>query len=240
MILAARSWSIPRALGYSVLAALVFLAAQTVAVFLVLVVRQMAHPEQTVEGFLARAGSNGVVLSIAAFVTTLVGVPFVRFLAGRREAAPWAFLGFTRTSVRSVVFWSAAVIVFIVGTDLLTAALGRPVVPPFMVEAYSSSPPILLFAAVVFAAPVFEEVFFRGLMMGALESSGVPVMIAAVVTSLCWAATHLQYDLYGIATIFFMGLLFAAARVKTGSLIPCLTMHGLANAIAFAEAIFFE
>ena len=108
--------------------------------------------------------------------------------------------------------------------------------PEFMSEAYSSVHPVLLFLALVFAAPMFEEVFCRGFVIGALESGGVSPFSAAVVSSLAWSALHVQYDLYNIVTVFLMGMLLAAARAKTGSLVPCLVMHGLANVIAFTEA----
>jgi membrane protease YdiL (CAAX protease family) len=127
-------------------------------------------------------------------------------------------------------------IAFIVVSDLMTIAAGRPVVPEFMSEAYSSVHPVLLFLALVFAAPMFEEIFCRGFIIGALESGGVSAFSAAVVSSLAWSALHVQYDLYNIVTIFLMGMLLAAARTKTGSLVPCLVMHSLANVIAFTEA----
>ena len=110
-------------------------------------------------------------------------------------------------------------------------------VPEFMTEAYSSVHPALLFVALAFAAPVFEEIFFRGFIFGGLESSGASTVSAAVLSSLAWSAIHLQYDLYGVVTIFMLGMLLASARTKTGSLVPCLAMHGLANVIAFTQAV---
>ena len=127
-------------------------------------------------------------------------------------------------------------IAFVIVSDLTTIATGQPVVPEFMTETYSSVHPILLFVALVFAAPMFEEIFFRGFILGALESSGVSAFSAAVVSSLAWSAIHLQYDLYWLVTVFLMGMLLAAARTKTGSLVPCFAMHGLGNVIAFTQA----
>jgi membrane protease YdiL (CAAX protease family) len=100
---------------------------------------------------------------------------------------------------------------------------------------YESTSPILLLLILVLAAPPIEELFFRGFVIGGLESSGVSPMAAALVSSLAWAAIHLQYDFYGMQTIFVSGLLLAWARCKTGSIIPCVVMHGLANAVSFAE-----
>ena len=49
----------------------------------------------------------------------------------------------------------------------------------------------------------------------------------------------LQYDLYGVATIFVSGLLLGYARLKTGSLYPTLFLHGLMNLIATVEVVVF-
>ena len=71
--------------------------------------------------------------------------------------------------------------------------------------------------------------------MSALESRGVSVAISAVVSAALWASIHLQYDLYEMGMIFLLGLLLAAARTSTGSLVPCFVMHGVANVIALSE-----
>ena len=132
-----------------------------------------------------------------------------------------AFLGLRAIDARSIARWSLALIACVAVSDSITIAIGRSVVPEFMTAAYSSVNPVLLFAALVFAAPLSEEIFFRGFVLGALESSGLSLVFAGVLSSLAWAAMHTQYDLYGIATIFLMGLLLAAARAKTGSLGMC-------------------
>ena len=231
-------WSIARAAGYSLLVGIAFFSVQIVVVFIVLAIGLSNDPELNIEEWADRVESNGLVLSLATIGTALLCVPFVKFLTGRRESDPWAFLHLRSTNLRSILTWVLLLIAFVAVSDSLTLALGRPVVPEFMVGAYSSVHPVLLFTALVFAAPAFEEIFFRGFVLGALESSGVSAVFAAVVSSLAWSAIHMQYDLYGLGTVFLLGLLLAAARMKTGSLIPCLAMHGLANSIAFTEAAF--
>jgi hypothetical protein len=48
---------------------------------------------------------------------------------------------------------------------------------------------------------------------------------------------HVQYDLYGITIIFLAGLLFGFARWRTGSIYPCVLMHGLMNLVATLQAM---
>ena len=230
-------WSIGRVVGYSLLVGVAFLATQTVVVVAAFALQLIEDRDLKPEEWAERVGSDGLTLSLATLAVLLVCVPLVGFLVGRREADPWVFLGLRPVATRTIWTWIGALAAFVVVSDSITIAIGRPVVPEFMAEAYSSAPPTLLFVALVFAAPVFEELFFRGFVPGALEASGVSAVAAAVVSSLAWSVIHMQYDWYGVVTIFLMGLLFAAARSKTRSLVPCVAMHAVANTIAFTEAV---
>jgi membrane protease YdiL (CAAX protease family) len=224
---------------YVVLVGVVFLTMQTVAAILVAVMSKISDPSLNVREWSSTAASNGSVLSAATFASAAVCVPLIWFLVRTREPDPSGFLRLRPTSRRSIVSWSIALVVFAGATDLISLAAGREVVVDFMIDAYSSAPPLLLFLALVIAAPLFEEILFRGFLMSALESRGVSAAVAAVVSSALWASIHVQYDLYIIAVIFLGGLLLAAARIRTGSLVPCVVMHGLLNAIAFAETAYF-
>ncbi len=230
-------WSVARVAGYSTLVAVVFFAAQIAAMFVVLASRLVNDPDLDIDQWAAELESDGFLLSLASVFSALLCVPLVKFLVGRREADAWAFLRIGATDARSVLAWILTLVAFVVVSDSLNLAMGRPIVHEFMKEAYSSAHPALLFVALVFAAPVSEEIFFRGFVLGGLESSGVSTLFAAVISSFAWAALHSQYELLDLATVFLLGLLLAAARTRTGSLIPCLAMHSLTNAIAFAETV---
>jgi membrane protease YdiL (CAAX protease family) len=54
-------------------------------------------------------------------------------------------------------------------------------------------------------------------------------------TSLIWAAIHLQYDWYGQTMIFLGGILLGCARWRTGSVLLPMLLHGLMNLVASAE-----
>jgi CAAX protease family protein len=228
-------WSVGRVAAYAVLVTVVFGVVQTLILIALLSAHISTSGRASATEWLAGVASNGAYLSLAAVGGALIGVPLVRFLAARREPAPWAFLGLRSVPARTVVGWCVALLLFVVVTDAVTVALGREVVPPFMAAAFASAHPLLLLAALVVAAPLFEEVFFRGFVIGALEASRVSPLVAGTVAALLWAVVHLQYDVYGITTIFLLGLLLALARHRTRSILPCIAMHGAANALAFVE-----
>jgi membrane protease YdiL (CAAX protease family) len=130
--------------------------------------------------------------------------------------------------------------VFIAAWDWAGAALGQPAAK-FMVEAYASARfPTLLFVALVVAAPIFEELFFRGFLFGGLLACGAPLWVTVAVVSVAFAALHIQYDAFDIASVLLSGLLFVAARVKFDSIVPCIAMHSFANAVGFVEVAFLN
>jgi hypothetical protein len=129
---------------------------------------------------------------------------------------------------------------FALFSDLLTWVLGKPIVPEVMLEAYRTSVwPILLWVAVVICAPWGEELFFRGFLFKGWLHSPLGGWGTIFLTSLIWAAIHLQYDLYGVATIFVGGLLLGYARLRSGSLYPSILMHTLMNVLAMGQTAYF-
>lgn len=215
-----------------------FFAVQVGGVVCVLTYELVLNPKLNVNAWANTAEQNGLVLSVVTILGACVCVPAIRLIVGLIENRPWSFLGFVSTPRASYLIYGAMFALFLAASDTLTWMLGRPIVPPFMIAAYASvGSPLWLFIALTVAAPLFEEVAFRGFLFGALRSRGIAFIWCAVVTSFFWSVIHLQYDLYGIGTIFLLGLLLAWARFRTGSILPPLAMHALGNAIAFFEAV---
>ncbi len=93
----------------------------------------------------------------------------------------------------------------------------------------------LLYIALVLAAPVSEEIFFRGFLFYGILKTRLGPVGAVVLSSLIWAPLHFQYDLYGMCTVLALGLLFGYARLKTKSVYIPIVMHSLMNFIAAME-----
>ena len=96
--------------------------------------------------------------------------------------------------------------------------------------------PVLVVALLV-AAPVVEEVFFRGFLFKGLAASAVGAGGAILLTSLLWAGIHLQYDVYGKGLIFTVGLFLGVVRWRTGSVTLTVMLHGMINAVATTQTI---
>jgi len=147
------------------------------------------------------------------------------------------YLALSPISPRILLAWMGMACLFAIASDAVTSLLGRPIVPEFMQKAYATAHFVpLLWIAFIIVGPVFEELFFRGFLFRGLANSKLGAVGAILVTSLLWAAIHIQYDAYGIFSIFIVGLLLGWARVRTNSIYPCIAMHCLMNFIATTEA----
>jgi hypothetical protein len=84
-----------------------------------------------------------------------------------------------------------------------------------------------LILSVIVSAPFFEEVFFRGFFFQALRKHVRPWPAMAFTAGL-FAMVH--GSVFQVSLIFPLGLLLAYLMEKTGSIIPCITVHFLVNA----------
>ena len=88
---------------------------------------------------------------------------------------------------------------------------------------------------VVVLAPVAEELFFRGFFYGSLRGQlGAPG--AAIASSAVFALVHFTsaQTLSLLPLLGVLGLLFCFLYERTGSLYPCIALHALNNAVAYA------
>jgi len=111
----------------------------------------------------------------------------------------------------------------------------RPM-PSWMVDSYKTAGVLPLFwFTLVIAAPIFEELLFRGFLFEGLRYSRIGNLGAIIITSALWASIHLQYELFEVVSIFLIGLLFGYAKIKTGSLYTSIIMHALMNLAATVQ-----
>jgi membrane protease YdiL (CAAX protease family) len=87
-------------------------------------------------------------------------------------------------------------------------------------------------AVVVVAAPLVEELTFRGVGLTLLARFGT---VAAVTgTAIAFAADHGLVE--GFPALFVFGVAVALVRVRTGSIYPGMLLHACFNALALVDA----
>jgi membrane protease YdiL (CAAX protease family) len=88
---------------------------------------------------------------------------------------------------------------------------------------------------IIVAAPISEEIFFRGLMFTGLRRR-LSLWPAAAITAILWAALHYTgpESIGVVPQLAVLGLLLAWLYEYTGSLWPPILMHAVNNGLAFA------
>jgi membrane protease YdiL (CAAX protease family) len=232
-----KPWGFWATLGFSAIIFAVFSALQILVASAFISQAKIQNPKLDLEVYAKSLPSNGLCIAIMVIVSGLICIPLTLWFAKlRKNISVKDYIGFRDPLTREWVQWLLILGAFLFLSDAVTFLLHRPIVPPVMVDAYKTASflPALLFAIVI-VAPIFEEIFFRGFFFQGIRYSRLGPIGAIGITSLIWAVIHVQYDLYGIATVFALGILYGIARFKTDSIHLLMVMHSLASLVATVE-----
>jgi uncharacterized protein len=96
----------------------------------------------------------------------------------------------------------------------------------------ASVPLAVIFAALAIAvlAPICEEIFFRGVMFGALRR-WKGVWVAATITAVVFSAAHLEFSPVIFADRLIAGFVWCLVYARTGRLLPGMMAHAANNAV---------
>jgi len=183
--------------------------------------------------------SDGTRLAVVSLVSTPIMIITLMLASRRSGSNVLAYLGLDIPRRRHIAITVAGLAVWIVFVDALTLALGRDVVPPWMLETYRSARAdgslIWLLLSVVVAAPIGEELLFRGFVFRAFVDTQPDAIYNIVLISLIWSLGHFQYDWFVIAGIFVFGMLLGLVRWSTGSTTLTILLHMLNNLEGWVE-----
>jgi membrane protease YdiL (CAAX protease family) len=229
-------WGPVATILWTVVIAIVFLIAQIVAVFIyaVVAVRHLSRAEA--EAAIRSLQFDGTLLFFCTFATLLVCVPVIVGIAKLKHGSRLAdYLGLNVPRLRQLLLWSFITSVFCGLIGVISTLLSQPA-PEFMLKVYASAdPPWVLWLALAVDAPVFEEICFRGFIFKGLAASRLRWSGATLITSVLWAAIHVQYGMFDISVIFALGLVLGTARAMTNSTLLTIWLHCLVNVIATVE-----
>jgi membrane protease YdiL (CAAX protease family) len=237
-------WGPWATVGFGLVIIIVFSAVQTLATLAVifpdlpsLLQSLPAQPDpfelmRAIEELLAT--QMGLITSVAVCASAIFGGGFIVLFTSIRKGVSIAeYLGLKRITAKQILAVLGIMAGFLIISDGLGLLIHSEASNEFMVNTYSTSVwPALLWVSLIIFAPIFEEAFFRGFLFEGFRQSRLGPIGAVLLTALAWALLHIQYDFYGIATIFVMGILFGVVRIKTGSLWSTLIMHAFTNMAA--------
>ena len=96
----------------------------------------------------------------------------------------------------------------------------------------------LAFVALVFVPPIVEEILFRGFLYGRLKHHRLPLITAAILTSVGFGLVHGQLNV-GVDT-FILSMVMIFMLEKRKNLWVTVTMHALKNFVAFLALFVFK
>ena len=234
-------WGFGSTLGLSVVVLLVYFLISILTVIAFGVAFLANNPGADMEEFVATVATDGFVAFVGiSFAAPLCVGLVLLFIRLKATLPAGEYLRLVPVGAKTVLVWFAGLALLLVGSDILTYLLDRPVAPEIMVELYRTSRfAVLAWFAIIVAGPIFEEVLFRGFMFRGIQASALGNGGAILITAAAWAVIHVQYDAYLIATIFVLGIFFGVARARTGSLYPTIALHVVTNLIATVEMRLF-
>ena len=164
-----------------------------------------------------------------------------RLTAGSPTAAQF---GLRRVVFRRAVGWLvAAWVAFLAFSGIWAAALSikeNDDLPQELGADDSSTALFFVAVLVCVAAPIAEELFFRGFCFTALRR-WIGVAGGAIATGLIFGLIHAgSADVVFLVPLGVFGLLLCLLYHRTGSLLPCMVLHALNNSLALGVSQSWE
>ena len=227
--------------GFSLIITVVYLATGIFTTLVIVAIDSLIGPQHRLLVNTDMLDTDGLLLSIASIATFVICTGLILLFAGiRKRITIRDYLLLKRVPVKHVLRWIAVALVIALGWDGINLLIGRPIVPEFMRQAYATAGFTLLFwLALVVAAPLLEELFFRGFLFSGLERTWLKKVGTIALTAVIWAIIHVQYGLWDIFWICIMGILFGIARVRTGSIYTPVALHMVLNLVATIETAYY-
>jgi membrane protease YdiL (CAAX protease family) len=187
------------------------------------------------------------VLPLQYALHAFVGIRLLAFAEGLDARA--LFRRLTPGRTRPALTWGLGFYVLALAAVLLTALALAPVIPrdaapqrelrELMAAITGWLPLTLVFLTLAVAAPIFEELLFRGALLSWLRTRfgtrfrpGTAMALAVLVSGVAFAAIHLQP--WGLPVLAVLGAVLGAAFARTRNLWSAILVHGLWNGGTFA------
>lgn len=139
-----------------------------------------------------------------------------------------ARLGLRRFKPKEIKWMFAAIGAYLLFAIAYTAIIGEPKQKD-IAEDFGTVPVQVLL--IVIAAPISEEVCFRGMLFGGLRERW-PRLIAALLSALIFGGLHAITGISAVPVLAVFGFILALLYEKTGSIVPGILLHMLNNSVA--------
>jgi uncharacterized protein len=130
--------------------------------------------------------------------------------------------------LNALKWMGAAIGIYLIFVMAYVALIGEPEQDDFADDLGPLWIQILLIAI---AAPIGEEVCFRGMLFGGLRER-LPMWAAALISAALFGLLHVTTGISVVPPLIAFGFLLALLYERTGSILPCILLHMLNNSVA--------
>jgi membrane protease YdiL (CAAX protease family) len=139
-----------------------------------------------------------------------------------------ARLGVRSFKLSALKWMAVAIVVYLVLGGLYSQLIVEPHQED-IAKGFGALPVQILL--IVIAAPIGEEVCFRGMLFGGLREK-LPRLGAALLSGLIFGGLHAITGVSAVPPLILFGFLLALLYEKTGSIVPGIILHMLNNSVA--------
>lgn len=216
--------------------------AMSVAQILPLVMALWLFADHDLSDASVKAISDRPDILAASIICGLPAALAVLWVAIRMKKRAFAdYLALRWPQGRELVQALAMSVVVLACLDLISFFAGKPVSPEFVVDTMRNAKAAgmiwLVLIALCVAAPVAEELIFRGFAYRGWARSFLRRGGAIALTAVLFAIVHLQYDAFYLGGIVVIGLLLGYLRYRSNSTWLTVIMHGFYNLVAAMQAL---
>jgi Predicted metal-dependent membrane protease len=175
--------------------------------------------------------------SFLVYYLLAMGAAFYFAHCNRQKKTGVSEYNFGPGSARIMVLVSIAVIAL--QTGIITPLTGMVPMPEFMKNIFRevSGRNIFSFLTLVIAAPIFEELIFRGIILDGLLKKYSPTR-SIVISSILFAVVHLNP--WQFIAAFVIGIFSGWVYYKTSNLTLSILIHAVNNLMAFISMSFLD
>jgi uncharacterized protein len=177
-------------------------------------------------------GDLTVLGNVGVQLATAVGFVMVPMLIAARNGASFAGalrrLGVRAFRPGALKWMAAAVGAYLAFAVAYSALIGEPHQKD-IAEGFGAIPFQVLL--IVVAAPISEEICFRGMLFGGLRER-LPRLAAALISGAIFGGLHALTGISAVPPLMIFGVLLALLYERTGSIVPGILLHMLNNSVA--------
>jgi membrane protease YdiL (CAAX protease family) len=233
-------WGFWATTGFGLTAVAAWFAVQMLAAVIVLAFLGAGSDASNFE--IQTLAAHALTIAVVTIVSMPAPIAIVAFGARRAGCSVVDYLALYWPRRADLIVGILIIAVLLPLGDLTSWLSGRDLVPPAVVDAYrtarSSGTLVLLAVALIVAAPLMEELLFRGFLFPGYARSRIGPWASIIVTSAVWAVMHVQYEAFYLVQIFVLGCVLGWLRWSSGSTLLTIILHALVNTVALMQVAY--